>query len=127
MAAKILIVDNDLEYIEATAAVLQARGYQVTSAEDGEVGFEKARQEKPDAILLDVMMKHVSEGLDIAVKLRDDPQTGGIPVILVTGIHKPEFLSSSFRPEEEWPNLKATLEKPIKPDQLMRALEKVLG
>jgi CheY-like chemotaxis protein len=122
MAKKVLVVDNDPEFVDAIVSVLESNGYATDSATDGEEGFEKAKSSKPDLVLLDVMMKHVSEGLDVAMKLRDDPATAKIPVVLLTGIRKPDFLATSYRPGEEWPNLKATLEKPVKPTELLAAI-----
>jgi CheY-like chemotaxis protein len=127
MGKKVLIVDNDQDFVDAMASLIEANGYVTVSANDGEAGFETAKTEKPDIVLLDVMMRHVSEGLDVAVKLRDEPATSGIPVVLLTGIRKPDFLASSYRPDEEWPNLKATLEKPVKPDELLRVIREHAG
>jgi len=127
MAKRILVIDNDSEYVEATELLLRASGFETLSALNGEEGFDKAVHEKPDCILLDVMMKHVSEGLDVAVKLRDDDRTKNIPVILVTGIRKPDFLASSYSPGETWPNLKGTLEKPVKPETLIPLITKAIG
>lgn len=122
MGNKILIVDNDQDFVEAMVSLIEANGYVTVTANDGEAGFGIAKNEKPDLILLDIMMRHVSEGLDVAVHLRDEPETKEIPVVLLTGIRKPDFLASSFRPGEEMPNLKATLEKPVKPEELLQVI-----
>ena len=123
MSKRVLVVDNDPEFVDAIVGVLEANGYKTDSANDGDTALRKAASGKPDLVLLDVMMQYVSEGLDVAVKLRDDPATAAIPVVLLTGIRKPDFLASSFRPGEEWPNLKATLEKPVKPDMLLSTVK----
>ncbi|HPP12820.1 MAG TPA: response regulator, partial [bacterium] len=58
MARKILVVDDDPDFVEGTVSVLQAEGFNAISASNGAEGFARARQEKPDLILLDVMMTH---------------------------------------------------------------------
>jgi CheY-like chemotaxis protein len=126
MAKKILVVDNDADFVEAMTTLLETHGYTVVSASDGEAGFDLAKKAKPDAVMLDVMMRHVSEGLDVAVKLRDDKATKNIPVVLITGIRKPDFLTSSYRPGEDWPNLKATLEKPVRPEDIIAILADIV-
>ena len=64
--AKILIVDDDVDLVNATKEVLESKGYKTIEANDGEAGFRKAKAEKPDLLLLDVMMKHDKEGFEIA-------------------------------------------------------------
>jgi CheY-like chemotaxis protein len=127
MQKKILVIDNDPDFVEALVSVLEANGYTTLSATDGSTGLVKAQSDKPDLILLDVMMRHVSEGLEIAVQLRDNSATGAIPVVLITGIRKPDFLAGSFRPGEEWSNLKGTMEKPIKPEELIKMVKGIIG
>jgi CheY-like chemotaxis protein len=127
MAKTILVVDNDADYVAATEAVLKARGYETLSALDADSALELAATHKPDAILLDVMMRHVSEGLDVARWLHDDPDTRGIPVILVTGIRKPDFLMSSYSGGQACENVKGTLEKPVKPETLLDMISKVVA
>jgi CheY-like chemotaxis protein len=127
MPKKILVIDNDPDFVEALVSVLEANGYATLSATDGNTGVMKAKADRPDLILLDVMMRYVSEGLDIAVKLRDESVTAAIPVVLITGIRKADFLAASFRPGEEWSNLKGTMEKPIKPEELIKMVKGIIG
>jgi CheY-like chemotaxis protein len=123
---KILIIDNDPDYVDAVSEMLGATGYEVFSALDAEKGIARARDSQPDCILLDVMMAHASEGLDVAMTLNDDLATTAIPVLLVTGIKKPNYLTSSFRPGENIANVKGTLEKPVKPDDLLAKIRSTL-
>jgi len=85
------------------------------------------KEQRPDLVLLDVMMRTVSEGLDLASKLLDDPVLRNIPVILITGIRKADLLAESYRPGEGLANVKMTLEKPVKPDELVRTVKSVIG
>jgi len=125
--AKILIVDDDTELVESVQAVLESKGYAVVTASNGEEGYKKAVSEKPNLMLLDVMMTTDNEGFAIARKLHENEATKHIPVIMVTGIKRVKHLPFSFEPDEDWLPVKAVLDKPVKPDDLLRHVEKVLG
>lgn len=123
MANKILIVDDDPDFVEAIATLLEARGYQVLSATNGADGFKEAKAKSPDLILLDVMMTHKSEGFDVARGLKEDQTTKDIPVVLITGIRKDMNLPFGFEADANWLPVKAVLEKPVKPDLLLKTVE----
>jgi CheY-like chemotaxis protein len=124
MAGRILIIDDDPDFKEAMATLLEAKGYEVVQASNGEEGFKKAKGEMPGIILLDVMMTHKTEGFDIARRLHDDAKTKGIPVIMTTGIRKDMNLSFGFEPDEDWLPVKGVLEKPVKPEALLSEVAK---
>jgi len=119
---KILIIDDDPEFVDSTRALLESEGYEVVSEPDGEAGFAAARSKKPDLLLLDVMMTYDSEGFDLAKKLKADPATRNIPVIMVTGIQRAKSLPFGFEPDDDWLPVKRILEKPVKPDVLIAAI-----
>lgn len=83
--AKILLADDDLTLHEMYAERLKADGYQVVSAYDGEEALNKTYYEKPDLILLDIMMPKIN-GIDVMKKLREDVETKDIPIILLTAL-----------------------------------------
>lgn len=124
--AKILIVDDDHELIDATTAVLEEHSHNVLSAYTGLEGFNMAKLEKPDLILLDVMMEHDSVGFEIARALHEDEATKNLPVIIITGVRKAKNLPFNFEPDEEWLPVKAVLEKPVSPELLIESVEKAL-
>jgi CheY-like chemotaxis protein len=126
MKTKILMVDDDVDFKEATATLLEAKGYAMITAANGEEGYQKARSEKPDVMLLDVMMAHDSEGFDTARKLKEDPATKDIPIIMITGIKKAKGLPFSFEPDQDWLPVKVVLEKPVKPDVLLAAVKEAM-
>ena len=83
--ASILVVDDDPEIVTMLTTRLGHRGYQVSSASDGHRALELARREKPDLVLLDVMMPGKS-GWEVARALKQDPVTQGIKIVMVTAI-----------------------------------------
>jgi DNA-binding response OmpR family regulator len=84
MANKILVVDDEQHIIKLVESRLKANGYSVVTASNGLEGFEKAKAENPDLILLDITMPQMS-GKDALMKLKADKQTASIPVIMLTG------------------------------------------
>ncbi len=80
---KILIVDDEIQFIDLVQMRLEANGYEVITADNGEVGLEKARHENPDLIVLDLMMP-VMDGYTMLKELRKVEQIKDIPVILCT-------------------------------------------
>lgn len=123
MAKKVLMVDDDYELVEAISNILDAKGYDVVSANDGKQGIAMAKKEKPDIILLDVMMTTKSEGFDVARELHNDAELKDTPVIMLTGVRREMNLPFGFEPDQEWLPVKGFLEKPVKPEVLLKTIE----
>src|SRR4030042_2654038 len=112
---KILIIDDDPDFVESVKRVFEARGYLVDSSPNGDEGIEKAKAFLPDLILLDVMMARNTEGFEVSRELVKDDVLKSIPVIMITGIREKMNLAFGFEPDNTWLPVKAVLEKPIKP------------
>jgi DNA-binding response OmpR family regulator len=80
---RIMIVDDERDLVETLTYRLEASGYTVLTAHDGEEGLEKAREEKPDLILLDVMMPKM-DGYHVCRLLKFDEELKDIPIIMLT-------------------------------------------
>ena len=126
MAKTILMIDDDPEFVSATTNLLDAKGYNVISAFNGKEGVEKAKENKPDLILLDVMMTTKSEGFDVAREMHKDDSLKNTPVIIITGVRSEMNLPFGFEPDEIWLPVKNVLEKPVKPETLLKAVEEVI-
>ena len=87
---RILMVDDDRDFCEATAIFLESKGYEVTVAYDGKEGLEKIRTIQPDLVILDVMMPEMN-GYDVCVIMKADSNLKKIPVILLTGVGEAMF------------------------------------
>ncbi|OGS33456.1 MAG: hypothetical protein A2293_16640 [Elusimicrobia bacterium RIFOXYB2_FULL_49_7] len=124
--AKILLVDDDVDFLNATSVVLKAKGHEILTALDGTIGLNMAKQEHPDLVVLDVMMTSDSEGFEVARKLKEDEATKMLPVILLTGVRQAKGLPFKYEPDEDWLPVKAVLEKPVKPELLYETVEKAL-
>ncbi|MFH1416721.1 MAG: response regulator [Planctomycetota bacterium] len=85
MAKKVMVIDDDKNIVKFLSVALQENGYEVSSASDGEEGFEKVKSEKPDLIILDVMMPKRT-GFVLFKQLRKNEEYKDIPVIMFTGV-----------------------------------------
>ena len=126
MSKKILIIDDDPDFVEAVSTLLEAKGYQVESSPDSEQGVKKARLLLPDLIILDVMMTKKTEGFDAARAIKQDEKTKKIPVVMITGIRREMNLPFGLEPDEDWLPVRAFLEKPVKPEILLKTVEEHL-
>ncbi len=119
----VLLVDDDEVFQEAVAVVLGTR-YRVITASNGTEGLARVAQERPDAIILDVMMDHLSEGFDVARRLRTDPATRSIPIIMLTGVD--QVYNVRMEVDESWVPCDRYLEKPISPQDLLAQIDELL-
>ena len=126
-ARKVLIVDDDAEFVESNKDLFEAFGYEVYTAADGASGLEMARKVQPQVIILDVMMATDTEGFEIARKIPEAPELKNTKVLLVTGITKALHLPQSLKPDETWLPVDRVLDKPISPDRLIHEVQKLLG
>ncbi len=124
---KVLIVDDDPDFVESNKDLLEAYGYEVATAHNGAAGLELARQFRPDVMILDVMMATQTEGFEVARKIPETPELRGIRVLLVTGVTRDLHLPFAFEPDATWLPVERVLEKPIAPNRLLSEIEKVLG
>ena len=123
---KILLVDDDEDFVRSTADLLEAHGYRVIWAHDGASGLEMARVERPDLMVLDVMMATKTEGFDIARKVPGCPELRGMPVLLVTGIRSEMKLGFHLEPDQTWLPVSRIMEKPIEPGSFITAVGELI-
>ena len=124
-AAKILLVDDDIDFVEATKTVLEQESYEVIVASDGDEGVKKAREENPDLILLDVIMP-VKDGFSAAEQLKKDPQLSKIPVIMLTSFSSKGSGTAIPRGRGFALETEDYLEKPVTPQELLASVKRYL-
>ena len=128
-AKRILMVDDDRDLVAGVKAFLEARGYDVDTAHSGIEARERLAERRPDLVVLDIMMDYDTDGFNVAYKLRDEPETERIPVIIMSGFTKElETKTHIFEPMmyREWPAAKF-FEKPVKLADLADAIAELLA
>src|SRR6185503_19548604 len=96
MGSLVLIVDDEYIGRETLQSVLEGEGYELEMAENGFQAIEKAKQLLPDVILLDLMMPGMT-GLEVCKRIRSDPQTAEIPIIIITALDDRESLLNALK------------------------------
>ncbi|MBW2437472.1 MAG: response regulator [Deltaproteobacteria bacterium] len=130
MSQKVLVVDDDPDVRLFSVTVLEENGYTPLEAEDGESGLKKIKSEKPDLVILDVLMPRQS-GVRLYRELKTSKALKDVKVIILSGIAKKTFMRSQKALTEfggaEIPEPEIYLEKPVEPDELANVIKKVLG
>ena len=129
MADKILVIDDDLDTLRLVGLMLQRQGYQISAATNGQQGLDKAIEEKPNLILLDIMMPDM-DGYEVARRLRKNPATIKIPILMFTAktqlddkvlgfeVGADDYLTKPTHPSELQSHVKALLSRSSKqPDE----------
>ena len=123
--AKVLVVDDDPDFVKVTAKVLEKAGHEVVSAANGAKALKAMRQDTPDVVLLDIMMSYILDGLDVSREMADDPALAEVPVIMVTSLTgvtgSGMFPTDEYIPVDEW------LSKPVEPEVLLARVEEASG
>lgn len=123
--ARILLIDDDPDFVASTRTVLESKPYDVIVASNGDEGVRKAREETPDLILLDIIMP-VKDGFAAAEQLKKDPKLSKIPTLMLTsfaskrgGTGIPAGRGLSLESEDY-------LDKPISPEDLLATVARYL-
>ncbi len=130
---RVLIVDDDVDFVAANKTVLEAAGYEVLTAHSGTEGMIIAHENEIDVAILDVMMTTPDEGFVLARSLRKDEKTKHIPLVMLTSVNEVNrqagyiFEFSDRDRDEVWLPIDKFLNKPVKPQQLIDTVRKFVG
>jgi CheY-like chemotaxis protein len=132
---KILVVDDDRDLVEVLRLTLETAGFVVAVAYDAAQGLAQTESQRPDLILLDVMMPNATEGFHFVWKLRqyDDERLRTTPIVMLTAVHEktslrfyPDTGDGTYQPGEYLP-VQEFIDKPVDPVWLVEKLKQVLG
>lgn len=124
---KILLIDDDPSFLEITGAILRRFGYEVLSANNTADGLKYIETEKPDLLILDIMMATIDEGLQFAVKLRQNEELHRLPIIIVSAQPDTEKgYARSLEEDMDWIAADIFMEKPVDPQALKHNIELLL-
>jgi len=125
---KILIVDDDPDLTKALRVTLESENYTVVTAADRTEGMDKIRTDKPDLVILDVMMSTWSDGFEMSRELKKDPQFKDIPILILTAVKdRTDINFKSTAGDPVWLPVDGFMDKPVEPDILLAEVKKLLS
>ena len=127
MAAKILIIDDDPDIVEAMKVVLESRNYQVRIARTGAEGLSEVKRDKPELIILDVMMETGDKGFEVAREIKSDPNYKDVPILMLTALKESTGLDFGKEAGDmNWLPVDDYCDKPLRSDELFLKIESLL-
>jgi CheY-like chemotaxis protein len=127
---KILVVEDDLHMRIFITTVLETNGYNATATKDGKEGIQKVKEDRPDLVILDVMMPEEG-GVSMYRQLKTDNKLKDIPVVMLSGVESETFFHSlkmmNIGLEDPLPDPEAYVEKPPKAEGLLNIVQKLLA
>ena len=123
---KILLVDDDPDFLDMHRAILQNHGYDVLTATSGQEGLERVRAEMPDLIILDLMMEKHDAGFSFSKSVKTDPLFRKIPILMVTSVAEATGFRFSLEEDGYWMKTDDFLDKPVMPEVLLERVDKLL-
>ena len=123
----ILIIDDDRDLTKSLQAILEEQKYTVETANDGETGLEKLKNNKPDLLLLDVMMASDLEGHRLAHTIKSDPGNKDLPILVITGMLDTMGVNvrDAFEGIEDLPGVQL-LDKPFETEELLGKVREMI-
>jgi formate transporter len=124
VAARLLVVDDDRDFVDVTRAILTKAGYAVDRASNGEEALKIMKQAKPDMVLLDVMMTTPLEGVSVARQMAADPVLKSVPIVMMSSIDDTKYRTAL--PDDMRIPIDAWINKPVDPDQMLKTIKRFL-
>lgn len=127
MERKVLIVDDEPDVVTYLTTILKHNGYTPLSAHTAQSGFETVAREKPDLILLDIMMPRES-GISLYTRLKEDRRFKDIPIVIISGVAQAgEFDFRDFVSDKSIPPPEKYIEKPVQVEEFVRIIDELTG
>lgn len=123
---KILIVDDNINFVKMNTAALEAAGYEVEAAYNSDEGFTKVEYGQPDAIVLDLMMERHDSGFTLAKRLKTHPVYRTIPILMLTAVGEATGFRFSMETDGYWMKTDDFADKPLEADDLVCRIGKLI-
>lgn len=124
---KILVIDDDEDFIIATQLALEPHDFVVEGAMTSQEGIAKVLSDKPDLVVLDVVMETDDEGFVVAREIREKLNLRDLPIIMLSNIHRIKQVPYRFAPDDEYLPVDVFLDKPVQPELLLEMANALLG
>ncbi|MBA4367307.1 MAG: response regulator [Desulfobacterium sp.] len=123
---KIVIIDDNVDYLFTMGTFLKKNKFNVFTASDGETGLSLVKQEKPDIVLLDVMMETLFSGFEVCRQIRQDPLLKSIPIIGISGMADEINVGYDENRDFEYFDANIFMEKPVDKDLLLKNIKSLI-
>jgi CheY-like chemotaxis protein len=123
---KIVMIDDNTDFLFTMETFLQRNGFEVHTAEDGEQGMASIRKERPDVVMLDIMMETLFSGFEVCKQVRSDDDLLDTPIIGISGMVEELEIDYKQWPDYDYFKPDAFLDKPVDKQQLLRLIPEVI-
>ena len=123
---KVLIIDDNINFVKMNTVALEAAGYEVEAAYNSEEGFTKVEYGQPDAIVLDLMMERHDSGFTLAKKLKTHPLLRNIPILMLTAVGEATGFRFSMEKDGYWMKTDDFADKPLEAEELVARVGKLI-
>jgi len=126
MPKKIMIIDDDIDLVEAMRITLESDGYDVIDSQEGQKGLDILKNEKPDLLILDVMIGTLDEGFHLAYQIRNDNEIKDIPILMITAVGAQTGFEFDKQRDEDFLPVNEFIEKQVNPQVLLDSVKRNL-
>lgn len=127
MAKKILLVDDDADFLDINNTILTAGGYVVDTACTSAEALEKLRSQVYDLVIIDLIMEELDSGFSIAYAVRDQEQTRNLPIMMLTSAQEKTGFNFEFDKDKQWMKVDDFASKSLSPVELLKRVSLLIG
>ncbi len=127
MAKKILLVDDDLDFIEINRIILEANGYEIDTAASASKALEKLKSSDYDLAIIDLIMEELDSGFTVAYGIRDSERTRNMPILMLTSAQEKTGFTFELSRDQEWMKVDDFAAKPLNASELVARVQKLIG
>ena len=127
MAKRILIIDDDVDFVDLNKAVLESNGFEVETAFSAREGMDKVQFDAPDLILLDLMLEKHDTGFSFAKSIKADPRFKNIPILMISAVASETGYDFSQEQDGYWMKTDGFVPKPVEPDVLVQKINALIN
>ncbi len=124
---RILLADDDPDFIEINRTVLESAGYEIDAAYTSSEALDKLRAEKYDLLIVDLMMEERDSGFAVTYAIREDVNLCQLPILMLTSAEEKTGFSFQFSNDRDWMKVDDFAAKPLKPAELLQRVERLLA
>ncbi|HVN95877.1 MAG TPA: response regulator [Syntrophorhabdaceae bacterium] len=124
---RILVIDDDVDFVDLNKAILENSGFEVVTAFSGREGMDKVKFESPDLIMLDLMMEKHDSGFNFAKTIKADPRYKNIPILMISSVKTETGYDFSMDLDGYWMKTDDFVGKPVAPEELLKRINSLLA